>query len=200
MDRLYLNPKINQVHYQFFADIADLQTGFKESVFEIGFNSVLISNIGSISDIENYKDKDLWVILIFYIKIVCMYMCGGARARVFDWGSTYGTALQRSSCSPWILSTPKSFSPLLNSSSCRWSLKYADFILCRRNKIQSKRSVMCMILNCVWCWSSNSGDLESIEYSFFTITPTLTRRNSTCKGSINGWKRSIISIIINISR
>ena len=50
----------------------------------------------------------------------------------------------------------------------------------QRNRTPPKSRVLCMILN--YMWSSSSGVLRSLEYSFIAITPrsTLTRSSSTC--------------------
>ena len=42
-----------------------------------------------------------------------------------------------------------------------------------------------MTLNYIWWWGSNSGDLESVEYTFIAIRPrfTLTQGDCICYGS-----------------
>ena len=59
-------------------------------------------------------------------------------------------------------------------------------------------SVLDMILNCIWCWGSNSGALGNIEYPFIVIIPKfiLTQSGSTCLDPVYGSHRTIWSITI----
>ena len=43
----------------------------------------------------------------------------------------------------------------------------------------TKRSVLCMILNCIRWWGSSFGGLVSVEYPFIAITPRSTWSYST---------------------
>ena len=61
-----------------------------------------------------------------------------------------------------------------------------------------KLGVIGMIPKCIWWWGSISGDLRSVEYPFFAITPrsTLTWSGSTYKFPIYGSNRSAKKLFI----
>ena len=54
--------------------------------------------------------------------------------------------------------------------------------------VSNSTSVLCMILNCIWWWGSNSGALGNVEYLFIAIAPrsTETSCGRTCWGPIYG--------------
>ena len=83
----------------------------------------------------------------------------------------------------------------LQPSWCR--LKYANCISCRDVRPPTKRGVMGMILNCIWCWGSSSWTLESMEYFFIVITVkcTLTQTGRTCQAPIYGSNTSIWKLL-----
>ena len=70
-----------------------------------------------------------------------------------------------------------------------------DPVDCRRVRPPPSKSILDIILDCLWWWGSSFGDLESVEYFFIAITPrsTFTWFGSTCWSPIYRSNRTVQS-------
>ena len=82
-----------------------------------------------------------------------------------------------------------SWTQLSSLSPC--NLEDSDFNLCRRARPVPQRGVLSMILNCIWWWDSNSGDLVNVGTFSLLLLFTLTWSGHICYSPIYGSNRSV---------